>query len=107
VEHDLLAENVIPEAPTAQTEPVLAIPWLHPLKLPDFILAAPIVWIGCEDLFHVALEWFEVRMAFKELLGQPFVVRSGANGKRRCHGLLTPPFRFRSPFSLKFCDEFR
>jgi hypothetical protein len=49
VDFRLIARDVITETPSAHTEPVLALSWLHTRELPDGMSAADVARIFLED----------------------------------------------------------
>lgn len=62
------AKDIVPKSPTAETEPVLPLPWTDPFEFSDVIRPSEVLRVGFEDLDGLGVAVPQVGVALRELL---------------------------------------
>lgn len=62
------AKDIVPKSPTAETEPVLPLPWTDPFEFSDVIRPSEVLRVSLEDLDGLGVAVSEIRVGFRELL---------------------------------------
>lgn len=62
------AKDIVPKSPTAETEPVLPLPWADAFEFPDVVCPSKVLRVGFEDLDGLGVAVSKIRVTFRELL---------------------------------------
>ncbi len=85
MEHHILLDDVVPKAPPAERDPVLAFPRLDAFQFLDVVGSAHIVRVFFEDGEGFSVAILDIAVVLSERPEQAFEVRGGTDRKSRRH----------------------